>query len=155
MIRHFLVCVKWITNKTVQHIKTRSVKNILACPNIMLEYFFIVIISFWFSISAWIDKKMHEFVIGETFSSYEELHTKLNLFKEEHMTEMYTASSRTYQSALNLQKISKKKNFNEALKYTEITFKCIEGGKRDSKSKGQRNTRYKLQIMNYLILCCS
>ena len=74
------------------------------------------------------------FAIGECFGTYEDLQTKIEKFKEANFVELYIRDSRTVQNKRN------KKNIKKDLKYSEIKYACVHGGrKHKSRGKGVRN----------------
>lgn len=68
---------------------------------------------------------------GETFSSYEDLHSKITMFEKKNFVKLWKRDSRSVEAAC--------KRLNRALsdkiKYYEVTFCCIHGGKK-FKTKG-------------------
>ena len=75
-------------------------------------------------------------VVGAEFSSFEALSQSLSDWEKATYTSLYVGSSHTVISA---QKRVPKKVFSEALKYYEVDFACVHGGRRAlSKSKGAR-----------------
>ena len=78
------------------------------------------------------------FKVGELFSSYEDLEAKLKSYSAENFTEFWKRDARTVATA------SKRvaRPISNALKYYEITFCCIHGGKTfKARGNGIRSTR--------------
>ena len=71
------------------------------------------------------------FSVGDEFSSYSELATRILKFEESSFVQLYVRRSRTIEAA---SKRATKKHFNEELKYSELDFACIHGGKDGYKS---------------------
>ena len=76
------------------------------------------------------------FAVGSKYNSYEVLHEAIQKYQKQNFVQLYKKDSHTVQVAARR---SPKRHFNEAIKYSEITFSCIHGGKKYiSKSKGAR-----------------
>jgi len=74
------------------------------------------------------------FVIGEKFSFFSNLKDKIDELQK---TQLYVKRSRSIEAAAI--KHAPKKQFNEELKYSEIGYSCIRGGKDfKSTSTGER-----------------
>ena len=65
--------------------------------------------------------------IGDTFNSFEELDEKIKTFEKNAFVKLWRRDSRTIERAL---RIAPKRQFNEALKYTAVTYNCIHGGRK-------------------------
>jgi len=77
-----------------------------------------------------------EIEIGNKFSSYEELESKIRLYELCTNTEFYKRDSRTILSA---RKRGIKREIKSELKFYQLRYSCINGGKKhNSKSSGQR-----------------
>ena len=79
------------------------------------------------------------FVIGEKFSSFSELKDKIDEFQKTNFVQLYVRRSRSIEATA---KHAPKKQFNEELKYSEIEYSCIHGGKDfKSTSTGERSNQ--------------
>ena len=73
---------------------------------------------------------------GDEFKSLTELCDKISDFEQTECVQLYIRRSRSITSAA---KLSSKKNFNEDLKYSELEYVCIHGGKNfKTTSTGER-----------------
>ena len=66
------------------------------------------------------------FSVGERFSSYTELEEKIRTYEQQTFCQLWKRDSRTIESAqkrLN-------RHLSENIKYYEVTFGCIHGGRR-------------------------
>ena len=72
------------------------------------------------------------FSVGEVFTSYDDLQTKVSLFEKQTFVKLWKRDSRSVEAA------SKRLNraLSDKLKYYEVTFCCIHGGKK-FKAKGE------------------
>ena len=66
------------------------------------------------------------FTIGEKFSDFSELKDKIADFEKENFVQLYIRRSRSIEAAA---KRAPRKQFNSELKYSEIEYSCIHGGK--------------------------
>ena len=66
------------------------------------------------------------FTIGGKFSSFSELKDKTADFEKANFVQLYIRRSRSIEAAA---KRAPKKQFNGELKYSEIEYSCIHGGK--------------------------
>ena len=71
------------------------------------------------------------FSVGDEFSSYSELATRISKFKESSFLQLYARQSRTIEAP---SKRATKKHFSKELEYSELGFACIHGGKDGYKS---------------------
>jgi hypothetical protein len=69
------------------------------------------------------------FHVGEKFSSFEELDKKINAYTRKTYIDLYRKEARTIAAAVKEKRISSKKVKNNTLKYSEIQYSCIHGGK--------------------------
>ena len=77
------------------------------------------------------------FTIGEKFRSFSELKDKVEDFEKANFVQLYIRRSRSVEAAA---KRAPKKQFNEELKYSEIEYSCIHGGRIfKSTSTGAKN----------------
>ena len=76
------------------------------------------------------------FAIGESFESFEELQFKLKQYEEKHFIQFYIRDSRTVESAQK--RLTKK--LNEKIKYYEVVFCCIHGGRSFKSKEGKRSS---------------
>ena len=67
-----------------------------------------------------------KFTIGDIFSSFSELKDKIEDFEKANFVQLYIRRSRSIEAAA---KRAPKKQFNEELKYYEVEYSCIHGGK--------------------------
>ena len=73
---------------------------------------------------------------GDEFKSFAELRDKVSEFERAECVQLYIRRSRSIISAA---KRSSSKNYNENLKYDEIEYACIHGGKNfETTSTGER-----------------
>ena len=77
------------------------------------------------------------FCVGDLFSTFQELDTKVKAYEKAHFVKFWKRDARTIEAAKKrLNKILKPE-----LKYYEIKLCCIHGGQRfKSKGKGSRHT---------------
>ena len=74
--------------------------------------------------------------VSEEFKSFNELSKRLSEFEKKSCVQLYIRRSRSVQSAA---KRTGKKKYNDALKYAEIDYACIHGGKNfKTSSTGKR-----------------
>ena len=74
--------------------------------------------------------------VGESFESFEELKLKVKQYEEKHFVQFWIRDSRTVDSAQK--RLTKK--LNEKIKYYEVVFCCVHGGKKfKSKGEGRRS----------------
>ena len=77
------------------------------------------------------------FVMGELFQTYDDLEKKLERYERQTFTEFWKRDTRTVESA----KKSMDRQLKKELKYYEVKFCCIHGGKSfKPKGKGIRST---------------
>lgn len=95
-----------------------------------------------------------EFLIGEQFSTLQELETKIDIYKQEHATELSISDSRKISSAISSGRLSKDKFVNKDLVYFELKYVCVEAGKFRPRGEGKRKSRYIviIDIIDYFIL---
>ena len=73
---------------------------------------------------------------GDTFSSFEDLEETIERYQKQNFVQFYRRDSRTIESSIRR---ATNKKYNPAIKYTHVTYSCINGGKKfTSSSKGQR-----------------
>ena len=73
---------------------------------------------------------------GQEFSSYSEVLEALQIYQNKNYVQFYKRNSLGIQAAA---KRCPKKNFSPELKYSEVDFRCVHGGKKfKSQSKGVR-----------------
>ena len=76
------------------------------------------------------------FAVGDTFHSFEELSSAIRSYQITQKVQFYIRDSRTIEAA---SRRDTKKTFKRELKYAEITYHCIHGGKQyKPTSKGKR-----------------
>ena len=76
------------------------------------------------------------FVVGETFRSFEEVENRIKEYEKANYVQFWKRDARTVKNA------QKRLNrpLHDRIKYYEITFCCIHGGKRfTSKGEGKRS----------------
>ena len=77
-----------------------------------------------------------EIAVGSLFTSFSELEKVINKYQKKHYVQFYKRDSRTTEAA---SKRCVNKTFNPAIKYSELVYTCIHGGKKfKSESKGKR-----------------
>ena len=83
------------------------------------------------------------FRIGEKFTSYSDIESRINTYSKQHYVDFYKRSTRSLASAVRSKKISAETaKKNESLKYYELDVACIHGGKNfKSRGKGARETK--------------
>ena len=89
---------------------------------------------------------MAQFFEGELFSSIEELEKKIEVYKQEHYTELKKGDAHTIANALKNQKITKDTPINHKLRYYDIKYQCIHSGKFKPRGDGKRQTRQSFYI---------
>lgn len=72
--------------------------------------------------------------MGREFSSYEELSLCIKKWEEESYVTLYTRSSRGLEAA---RRRAPRRTFAEALKFSELDYACVHGG-REYKSKSSQ-----------------
>ena len=89
------------------------------------------------------------FYIGEKFQTFDSFSVKLQQFQDSNFVQLYKRSSRKY-DATKFQG----ENINSELKYSEIVYSCIHGGRNFiSKSEGARpNQRYVFFLSIYKMI---
>ena len=78
------------------------------------------------------------FSVGETFSNYDDLSSKITRFERKNFVKLWKRDSRSVEAA------SKRLNrdLSDKIKYYEVTFCCIHGGKKfKAKGEGLRTTK--------------
>ena len=84
-------------------------------------------------------KNMASFVVGECFSSYEELDRRVKEYQKEKFVQLTHRDSRTLQTARK-RVPNRVEGAKSALKYYTVHLACVFGGKRyASKATGQRS----------------
>ena len=82
------------------------------------------------------DERVH-FSLGEDFKTYTDLMEKIEKFKKTNFVDLYVRDSRSIEAAQK--RLSKK--LNKELKYYELKFTCVHGGKKfSSRGEGRRKT---------------
>ena len=80
--------------------------------------------------------EVHMFRVGDEFNSFDDLCDKISTFEQTQFVQLYIRRSRTITAA---SKRRTKKIYNEDLKYAEIEYACINGGKNfKTTSTGER-----------------
>ncbi len=86
----------------------------------------------------------NDFFVGEEFSSYAELAEKIKVYSAKKFISLYVRTSRSIKSAVGSRRIKLEnwENLEHQLKYYEVEYDCIHGGKKyTSRSKGKRSCR--------------
>ena len=79
---------------------------------------------------------MADITVGDTFSSFEDLERRIDKYQKQHFVQFYKRDSRTIESSIRR---ATNKKYNAAIKYTHVTYSCINGGRKfTSYSKGRR-----------------
>ena len=79
---------------------------------------------------------MVSFAVGESFSSFQELESKVKLYEEQYV-QLWKCDSRTVQTAQKRMT----RHLSEEIKYYELTLCCIHGGKKfKPRGEGKRAT---------------
>ena len=77
-----------------------------------------------------------EIQVGSSFSSFDDLENRITQYQEDRFVQYYKRDSRSIEAA---SKRAPSKSFNPRIKYSELVYSCIHGGKKfKSKSKGYR-----------------
>lgn len=89
--------------------------------------------------------------VGCQFSSFEELEVAVKRYQEQTGTQLYKRDSRTVEAA---SKRNTRKNYKEEIRYSEINYFCVHGGKL---YRSEEEIRYSLKILShenlYVRLC--
>ena len=72
-----------------------------------------------------------ELAVGEEYSSYQELSSAIRHWEGSNFVTLYTRSSRSVEAS---RKRAPKRKFNDELKFSELDYACVHGG-REYKSK--------------------
>ena len=92
------------------------------------------------------------FTVGEKFSNYAALSSKIEQYQRANNVQLYKRSSRSIDAAKTR---CPKKTFNDQLKFSEITFSCIHGGKKfEQRGTGKRNQRYAYIFLSVFLSVC-
>ena len=84
----------------------------------------------------WCEVEVHMFRVGDEFNSFDDLLDKISTFEQAQFVQLYIRRSRTIIAAA---KRRTKKIYNEDLKYAELEYACINGGKNfKTTSTGER-----------------
>ncbi|KAK8745688.1 hypothetical protein OTU49_000321, partial [Cherax quadricarinatus] len=76
--------------------------------------------------------------VGSKFYTFDELSSRLEEFQELEQVQLWVRDSRTVVAAA---KRARRKSLNPALKYAELTYSCVFGGRRPSdQTKGHNQT---------------
>ena len=90
------------------------------------------------------------FSVGDEFNSFTELSTKIKEFEKETCTQLYVRSSRTIESTI---KHAPKKLFNHDVRYSELDYAFIHGGKQfKSSSTGKRPNQTSVALLYFVSL---
>ena len=74
--------------------------------------------------------------VGKEFSSFEELSCSVKLWEKSNFVTLYTRSSRSIEAC---KKRAPKRTFNDTLKFAELDYACVHGGRQyKSKSTNKR-----------------
>ena len=77
------------------------------------------------------------FSVGEEFRSYDLLERKTTSYEDQHFVKLWKRDCRTVDAARR----RVNKALNDSLKYYEVTFCCIHGGKKfKSRGEGKRSS---------------
>jgi len=80
--------------------------------------------------------EMDELAVGREFADFSSLSAAVALFESNNFVQLYTRDSRTVEADVRR---NTRKTYNSAIKYANITFACVHGGKAfKSESKGAR-----------------
>ena len=79
-----------------------------------------------------------EIVVGESFSSFEELQERIERYKQESFVELWRRDSRTIAAA---RKRGYDRPINSSLRYRDVKYCCVHGGQTfKPRGTGQRCT---------------
>ena len=78
------------------------------------------------------------FEIGQTFNSFDECENELQKLKEENFVDLYRHDARTIEASI---KRLPKKVLSENIKYSEMQYCCVHGGRLQKERKRQKRDR--------------
>ena len=81
--------------------------------------------------------------LGDKFSSYEEIERAIKIFGQENVVDFQKRDTRTLGQAVKEKRITPDRAKNEKLKYYQIKYACIFGGRDGYKPKGQGTRKTK------------
>ena len=83
------------------------------------------------------------FTVGSKFDSFDDLSSAIKDYERVNSVTLYTRSSRSIMAA---KKRAPKRHFSESLKYSELDYACVHGGRQyKSHSKGIRKSQRLVQ----------
>ena len=80
------------------------------------------------------------FYRDQKFSSYDELQKKIDDYSRKSYECLSIGLSRTLEAAVRQKKVSAARVVNSSLKFYEIKYSCVHGGKHKPKGTGKRST---------------
>ena len=81
------------------------------------------------------------FAIGQKFSTFAEVETKIQLVERKNYFTLHRTEGHTLATALKQKRISAERAINDALKYYELRYTCVQGGVNfKARGKGVRST---------------
>ena len=83
------------------------------------------------------------FKLGDKFSSYEEKESAIKIFSKENMVDFLKRDARTLGQAVKEKKITQDRVKNDMLKYYQMKYACIFGGRDGYKARGQGSRKTK------------
>ena len=90
------------------------------------------------------------FRVGDEFNSFDDLRDKISTFGQTQFVQLYIRRSRTIIMA---SKRRTKKIYNEDLKFAELEYACINGGKNfKTTSTGERPNQQKVEVVAIIIM---
>ena len=82
--------------------------------------------------------------VGDKFSSYEDVESAIRIFSKENTVDLHKRDSRTLGAAVRQKRITEDRGVkNGALKYYQIKYACIFGGRDNYKARGQGSRKTK------------
>ena len=70
---------------------------------------------------------MAAFMQGKKFDSFDDLDKKIQQYQKENYVQFYKRDSRTIETAI---KRAPKRKFRPEIKYSELVYSCVHGGKK-------------------------
>ena len=81
--------------------------------------------------------------VGNKFSSYEDVESAIKIFSKENLVDRHKRDTETLGAAVKQKRITKDRVKNDALKYYQIKYSCIFGGRDNYKDRGQGSRKTK------------
>ena len=82
------------------------------------------------------EPSLSSFFVGQKFKTFENLQLHLKNYEAKHSVQFWRRDSRTIKAA----KTRLGRAFSEKIKYSEINYKCVHGGRRyETRGEGKRD----------------